>query len=86
MVGVEDPGALVGPLLADAEEVGELAAAVGARDPLVVGPELEGRGLGDCFTASSVAKRVAVSTPLRTWSSVVSVWVVLMLLSFSWWL
>jgi len=46
VVGVEDEGALVGALLADAEEVGDGAAVVGAALPLVVGAELELGGLG----------------------------------------
>ena len=69
VVGVEDEGALVGALLADAEEVVDGAAAVGAGDPVVVGAELELAASGACFTASSVANRVAVSTPLRIESS-----------------
>ena len=46
VVGVEDEGALVGALFADAEEVVDGAAVVGAADPLVVGAELEPGRLG----------------------------------------
>jgi hypothetical protein len=69
VVGVEDEAALVGALLADAEVVGDGAAVVGAADPLVVGAELDLAASGACLTASRVAKRVTVSTPLRIESS-----------------
>jgi hypothetical protein len=46
VVGVEDPGVFVGAFLADAVEVADGAAAVGAASPLVAGPELEVGGLG----------------------------------------
>jgi hypothetical protein len=69
VVGVEDEGPLVGAFFADPEVVGDGAAVVGAADPLVVGAELEAGCLGVCLTASRVANRVAVSTPLRIESS-----------------
>jgi hypothetical protein len=73
VVGVEDEGPLVGAFFADPEVVGDGAAVVGAADPLVVGAELEAGCLGVCLTASRVANRVAVSTPLRigSWTSAV---------------
>src|SRR5215470_8843658 len=44
VVGVEDEGALVRALLADAVVVGDGGAVAGAADPLVTGPELEPGG------------------------------------------
>ena len=49
MVGVEVERALVGTLLADAEEALDGAAIVGSADPRVAGAELELRGLGRCL-------------------------------------
>ena len=71
VVSVEDEGPLVRSLLADAEVVGDGAAVVGAADPLVGARNWKLAASGACLTASRVANRVAVSTPLRigSWTS-----------------
>jgi len=65
VVGVEDERMLVRTLLSGTEVVRDRGAVVCAADPCVPGAELELGRLRACFTASRVAKRVAVSTPLR---------------------
>jgi hypothetical protein len=65
MVGVELK-VRAGALLTDAEEAVYGATAVGAGEPFVAGPELELSRLGAALTASRVANRVAMSTPLRS--------------------